>query len=111
MTAAPRVGIIIPARYASSRYPGKPLAMIRGAGGVAKSLIERSWLAARAVAGVESVWVATDDERISDAARSFGADVLMTPESCRNGTERCAAAISELADPPEIIVNLQGDAR
>jgi len=110
MAAVPGVGIIIPARYASSRYPGKPLAMIRGASGVAKSLIERSWLAARAVAGVEAVWVATDDQRIADAARSFGADVLMTPESCRNGTERCAAAISELADPPEIIVNLQGDA-
>ena len=110
MTAPPRVGIIIPARYASSRYPGKPLAPIRGATGIAKSLIERSWLAARAVPDVEAIWVATDDDRIADAARAFGADVLMTPESCRNGTERCAAAISGLSNPPEIIVNLQGDA-
>lgn len=108
--AAPRVGIIIPARYASSRYPGKPLAPIRGATGIAKSLIERSWLAARAVPDVEAIWVATDDDRIADSARAFGADVLMTPESCRNGTERCAAAFSQLSDPPEIIVNLQGDA-
>jgi 3-deoxy-manno-octulosonate cytidylyltransferase (CMP-KDO synthetase) len=110
MAASPRVGIIIPARYASSRYPGKPLALIRGPTGIPRTLIERSWLAAKAVPGVASVWVATDDGRIADAAASFGADVLMTPETCRNGTERCAAAIAQLSDTPEIIVNLQGDA-
>lgn len=108
--AAPRVDIIIPARYASSRYPGKPLASIRGATGIPRSLIERSWLAATAVADVAAIWVATDDDRIASAARAFGADVLMTPESCRNGTERCAAAIAQLSDVPDIIVNLQGDA-
>jgi 3-deoxy-manno-octulosonate cytidylyltransferase (CMP-KDO synthetase) len=106
----PRVGIIIPARYASSRYPGKPLAQIRGATGVSRSLIERSWLAAKAVPGVAAIWVATDDDRIAEAARGFGADVLMTSEACRNGTERCAEAIVNLSDAPEIIINLQGDA-
>lgn len=106
----PRVAIVIPARYASSRYPGKPLAMISGATGVARSLIERSWLAARAVPGCDSVIVATDDDRIAVAARAFGADVVMTPSHCANGTERCAAAIAGIGDPPDIIVNLQGDA-
>jgi 3-deoxy-manno-octulosonate cytidylyltransferase (CMP-KDO synthetase) len=110
MTATPRVGIIIPARYASSRYPGKPLAPIRGATGVARLLIERSWRAAKAVPEVNGIWIATDDDRIADAARAFGADVLMTATQCRNGTERCADAAQQLSDPPDIIVNLQGDA-
>lgn len=110
MVARPRVGIIIPARYASSRYPGKPLAQVRGATGVARPLIERSWLAAKAVPDVEHIWIATDDDRIAAAARSFGADVLITSPECRNGTERCSEAIGHLTDPPEIIVNLQGDA-
>lgn len=108
--AEPRVGIIIPARYASSRYPGKPLASIRGATGTPRTLIERSWLAAKAVPNVHAIWIATDDDRIADAAHTFGADVLMTPQSCRNGTERCAAAIAGLSEKPDIIVNLQGDA-
>lgn len=108
--ATPSVGIVIPARYASSRYPGKPLAPIRGATGLSKTLIERSWLAAGAVPDVDAIWVATDDDRIATAARAFGAAVLMTPESCRNGTERCAAAIAQLSQPPEILINLQGDA-
>lgn len=106
----PRIAIVIPARFASSRYPGKPLATIRGASDIARSLIERSWLAARAVPGVDSVIVATDDERIADAVRGFGGDVVMTPPDCANGTERCAAAIDALADIPDILVNLQGDA-
>lgn len=110
MSARPRVGIIIPARYESSRYPGKPLAAIRGATGLARPLIERTWLAAKAVADVECIWVATDDARIADVARGFGADVLLTSQACRNGTERCAEAIGLLSDAPEIIVNLQGDA-
>lgn len=110
MTSAPRVGIIIPARYASSRYPGKPLAPIRGVGGVARSLIERSWIAAKAVPNIAGIWIATDDQRIAAAARSFGAEVLMTAPECRNGTERCAEAVTKLVDVPEIIINLQGDA-
>ena len=106
------VTIFIPARYASSRYPGKPLAELTGAGGEAKSLIRRSWEAATAVSGVDRVVVATDDDRIADHARGFGAEVAMTSSDARNGTERCAEAWEAApgsGDDP-IIVNLQGDA-
>jgi len=102
--------IVIPARYASSRYPGKPLVELTGATGVSKALIQRSWEAATAVSGVDRVVVATDDPRIRDAAEAFGAEVVMTSESCRNGTERCAEAAAALGDAYEIVVNLQGDA-
>jgi 3-deoxy-manno-octulosonate cytidylyltransferase (CMP-KDO synthetase) len=102
--------ILIPARYPSTRFPGKPLAMLTGATGEARSLIHRSWDAARAVQGVDAVYVLTDDDRIAEAARGFGADVLMTSEAPRNGTERCAEALPLLGATPEIVVNLQGDA-
>ena len=103
--------IVIPARYASTRYPGKPLAELEGATGEARSLIRRSWEAARAVPGVDRVLVATDDTRIADHARAFGAEVAMTPETCRNGTERCAVVARELGlGGADIVVNLQGDA-
>ncbi len=102
--------ILIPARFASTRYPGKPLALLRGADGEALSLIARSWRAATAVAPAEQVWVATDDARIAEAVAGFGGQVVMTPESCRNGTERCAAALGVLGAVAPIIVNLQGDA-
>jgi 3-deoxy-manno-octulosonate cytidylyltransferase (CMP-KDO synthetase) len=101
--------LVIPARYASTRYPGKPLAELRGATGEARSLIRRSWDAAMQVPGVDRVVIATDDARIAEAARGFGAEVAMTPEGCRNGTERCAAALTALGGH-EIVVNLQGDA-
>lgn len=102
--------ILIPARFASSRYPGKPLAKLRGPDGVARSLIERSWLAALAVAPRERIWVATDDARIAQEVESFGGQVVLTPASCRNGTERCAAALDVLGEIAPVIVNLQGDA-
>lgn len=105
-----RVAIIIPARYASTRYPGKPLATLIGSSGEARTLIERSWRAACAVPGIDVVAVATDDARIADEVHRFGGTVIMTPESCSNGTERCAAAVGQMARPPEIVVNLQGDA-
>ena len=101
--------IIIPARYASTRYRGKPLVPLRGAGGDAKTLIRRSWDAAMA-AGVDRVVVATDDVRIQSHAQDFGAEVVMTPASCRNGTERCAAAYDALGCGYDIVINLQGDA-
>ena len=104
------VTILIPARYASTRYPGKPLAELRGADGIAKSLIQRSWEAARKVRGADSVHVVTDDDRIADAAAEFGASVLMTSPECANGTERCAEAVAAMTDRPDIVVNLQGDA-
>lgn len=102
--------IVIPARYASTRYPGKPLVALRGATGVAKSLIERSWDAACLVEGIAKVVVATDDDAIADAVRAFGGEVVMTSTQCANGTERCAQTLEVLQDDFEIVVNLQGDA-
>ncbi|MBB1490209.1 3-deoxy-manno-octulosonate cytidylyltransferase [Paracoccus sp. MC1854] len=104
------VVIVIPARFASTRYPGKPLVELRGAEGQTRSLIRRSWEAARAVKGVSRVIVATDDSRIADHAADFGAEVAMTSPDCRNGTERCAEVLAGLPKTPEMIVNLQGDA-
>ena len=99
---AGRVAVVVPARFASTRYPGKPLvptprSRTRGAAG-----------GRAAPDGL--VYVATDDDRIRAAAEDFGAQVLMTPESCANGTERCAAALAQLPEDVEIVVNLQGDA-
>lgn len=102
--------IIIPARFASTRYPGKPLAELRDATGEAKSLIHRSWEAAQRVSGVAAIYIATDDDRIARHARGFGGEVLMTSPDCANGTERCAEAVGLLPSEPEIVINLQGDA-
>ncbi|SDE66762.1 3-deoxy-manno-octulosonate cytidylyltransferase [Limimaricola pyoseonensis] len=102
--------IVIPARYASSRYPGKPLVELTGATGEKRSLIRRSWEAARQVSGAPRVVVATDDDRIREHAEAFGAEVVMTSESCRNGTERCAEAYDALGGGFDVVVNLQGDA-
>ncbi len=102
--------VVIPARFASTRYPGKPLVTLTGATGQSKTLIQRSWEAAVAAKGVDRVVVATDDDRIRDASEAFGAEVIMTSEACANGTERCADALSHIDEEPEIVVNLQGDA-
>lgn len=102
--------IIIPARFASSRFPGKPLARLTGAGGVERSLIEWTWRAASKVPGVGKMVVATDDRRIIEEVERFGGSAVMTPSECANGTERCAAALEAMRDGPEIIVNFQGDA-
>jgi len=102
--------IAIPARYASTRYPGKPLVDLKGATGEAKSLIRRSWDAAMSVKGVDHVVVATDDVRIQEAAQAFGAEVVMTSPDCQNGTERCAETITNIGRDFDIVVNLQGDA-
>ena len=97
--------IVIPARYASTRFPAKPLAKIAG-----KYLIERVWeLACRAL-DPQQVIIATDHQEIKTVAESFGAKVVMTPENCQNGSERVYAAIKDLNIQPEIIVNFQGDA-
>lgn len=102
--------IVIPARYASTRYPGKPLVPLTGASGCAQTLIERSWRAAMAVSGIDRVVVATDDDRIKATCEAFGAEVVMTSTSCANGTERCAEAHGLLGSGFDIVVNLQGDA-
>ena len=106
----PEVVLIIPARYASRRFPGKPLAPLRGATGLEASLVERTWRAACAVRGVDAIYVATDDRRIQTHCAGFGAEVVMTSASCRNGTERCAEAIGILGLAPRVVINLQGDA-
>ncbi len=102
--------VAIPARYASSRYPGKPLVELTGATGQKQTLIERSWRAALEVEGVDRVVVSTDDARIRAAAEAFGAEVVMTSSDCRNGTERCAETLTNLGGGFDIVVNLQGDA-
>ena len=101
--------ILIPARFQSSRYPGKPLAPLKGATGVAKPLIQRSVEAARRVNGVSGVFVVTDDERIAEACGPAKVGVIMTSPECCNGTERCAEALTQLHEP-DLVINLQGDA-
>ena len=101
--------ILIPARFASTRYPGKPLVELKGASGAPKPLIQRSVEAARRVPGIGGVFVVTDDERIADSCSNFGVGVLITSPECRNGTERCAEALAQLHEP-DLIINFQGDA-
>lgn len=101
--------IVVPARYASTRFPGKPLIELTGSTGIKKSLIQRSWEAAKAVENADVV-VATDDHRIESAAKAFGAEVVITSENCVNGTERCADALKHVSQEYDLIVNLQGDA-
>jgi 3-deoxy-manno-octulosonate cytidylyltransferase (CMP-KDO synthetase) len=103
-----RVLLVIPARYASSRFPGKSLAKLRGVDGESRSLIQRTWEAAQQVKSVDRIVVATDDTRIKDAAERFGAEVIMTSSTCQNGTERCAEVLQQL-DGFDVVVNLQGD--
>ena len=100
--------IAIPARYASTRYPGKPLVSLKGPDGD-KTLIRRSWEAAMQVRGADRVVVATDDTRIRDHAAAFGAEVVMTSSNAQNGTERCAE-VAALLPGFDMVVNLQGDA-
>ena len=100
--------IAIPARFASTRYPGKPLVSLRGPDGD-KTLIRRSWEAAMGVRGVDRVVVATDDGRIADHAAGFGAQVVMTSPDAQNGTERCAE-VAAMLPGFDVVVNLQGDA-
>lgn len=102
--------ILIPARYASTRYPGKPLVTLKQPDGTRKSLIQMSWEAAMTVAGVDAVHVATDDARIRAAAEAVGAQVIMTAPECENGTARCADAVARAGLDADLIVNLQGDA-
>ena len=102
--------VVIPARYASQRFPGKPLVTLTGPDGIAKSLVCRSWEAATGAPGVDRVVVATDDDRIAAAVRGFGGEVVMTSSGCRNGTERVAEAHAALGGGFEGVVDFQGDA-
>lgn len=96
--------IIIPARYDSTRLPGKPLLDIKG-----KSLLQHVFDTATNTQA-KSITIATDDTRIADSAKSFGASVIMTSEEHESGTDRIAEAINLLEiDDEEVVVNLQGD--
>lgn len=101
-----RFACIIPARYASSRFPGKPLAIIGG-----KTMIRR--VVEQALAATPIVYVATDDSRIADEVASFGGRFVMTSADHRSGTDRCAEATSliesETGASTDVIINLQGD--
>ena len=93
---------IIPARYASTRFPGKPLAMLGG-----KSVIQRVY---EKVSGViDETWVATDDERIFNAVESFGGKVVMTRNDHKSGTDRIEEAIEKIGGDYDVVINVQGD--
>jgi 3-deoxy-manno-octulosonate cytidylyltransferase (CMP-KDO synthetase) len=94
---------VIPARYASTRLPGKPLVSLAG-----KPMIQRVWERVRKAASISEVVVATDDERIRQAVEGFGGKVAMTRSDHRSGTERVAEVAAAHADA-EILVNVQGD--
>lgn len=96
--------IVIPARYNSNRFPGKPLAMIKG-----YSMLYRVWSIAKNIKCIDEVYVATDHVDIQTHALNSGAKVLMTG-AWDNGTERIFAAIAALPERPNLIINLQGDA-
>ena len=98
----PHVTIVIPARHASSRFPGKPLALLAG-----KPLIRHVYEQAVRVPKVAEVLVATDDARIHESVERFGGRSTMVTAPCRTGTDRVAEAVREL--PSEIVVNLQAD--
>lgn len=93
---------IIPARYASTRFPAKPLAMLGG-----KPVIQRVY---EQVAGIlDDAYVATDDERIEAAVRAFGGKVVMTSTEHKSGTDRCREACEKVGGTFDVVVNIQGD--
>ena len=98
-----RILAVIPARFAAQRFPGKPLAMLWG-----KPMLQHVWERARAARGLDELVIATDDERIASAARSFGAEVEMTSAACTSGTDR-VAEVSRRRPAANIVFNLQGD--
>ena len=95
---------IIPSRYASTRFPGKPLAMIDG-----KSMIQRVFEQAIKSASLTKVIVATDDSRIFDHVESFNGNVVMTSSEHLNGTSRCWEVVEQSDENYDVVVNIQGD--
>ncbi|MBI4800775.1 MAG: 3-deoxy-manno-octulosonate cytidylyltransferase [Desulfarculus sp.] len=97
--------VIIPARYGSTRFPGKPLVSING-----RPMIQHVMERAGRAVGVKAVAVATDDQRIALAVRAFGGQVVMTESDLRSGSDRVAAAASAMGlEPDDLVVNVQGD--
>jgi 3-deoxy-manno-octulosonate cytidylyltransferase (CMP-KDO synthetase) len=99
-----KVVAIIPARFASSRFPGKPLVDLGG-----KPMIQRTYDRVKAVEGFDRIVIATDDQRIFDAAQGFGAEVMLTSASHITGTDRCAEVLSRLGESVDYVINIQGD--
>lgn len=95
---------IIPSRYASTRFPGKPLVDIAG-----KSMIQRVYEQAKKAKSLNDVYVATDDKRISEHVISFGGKVVMTSETHQSGTDRCFEAINKIQGETDVVINIQGD--
>ena len=93
---------IIPSRYASTRFPGKPLADMDG-----KPMIQRVY--EQVVSTVDDLYVATDDERISEAIRSFGGKAILTSEKHNSGTDRCYEAAQKAGSGFDVVINIQGD--
>jgi 3-deoxy-manno-octulosonate cytidylyltransferase (CMP-KDO synthetase) len=102
-----RIAILVPARYGSTRFPGKPLAMLGGQ--TVLSRVVENAKEAGADAGAD-VYVTSDDQRIADHAAELDVPCLMTPESCRTGSDRVWAAAQALDPLPDLVLNLQGDA-
>jgi len=94
---------VIPARYGATRFPGKPLAVLWG-----KPILQHVWERARQVEGLDALVIATDDARIAEAAKGFGAEVEMTSPSCASGTDRVAEVVRHRMSRG-IVLNLQGD--
>ncbi|MDP4229508.1 MAG: 3-deoxy-manno-octulosonate cytidylyltransferase [Bacteroidota bacterium] len=99
-----KTAIIIPSRLGSTRLPRKPLRQIDG-----MTLVERVYRQCKKAAGIDSVLIATDSDEIAKHVHSFGAEAIMTPEDCVNGTERVAYAARHLAEGYDVIMNVQGD--
>lgn len=101
-----KVAGVIPARYGSSRFPGKPLAKIAG-----KSLIQRTYESCQQCSLLDAIFVATDDERIYEHVKEFGGQVVMTSKDCPTGTDRIIEAVQKEAilKNASIIINIQGD--
>jgi 3-deoxy-manno-octulosonate cytidylyltransferase (CMP-KDO synthetase) len=99
--------IIIPARYGSTRFPGKPLSVFRGADGIVRTLIEHTWRSGIAVPEADAVYVATDDNRIADACQAFGAAASFTLVDCCNDTRRCASALHRTAKYPNLYLECE----
>ena len=95
---------IIPARYDSSRFPGKPLANILG-----KSMIERVYEQCKKASSLSDIIVATDDESILNHVQSFGGEAMMTSKDHQSGTDRCNEVVRKLTENYDVIVNIQGD--
>lgn len=95
---------VIPARFASTRFPGKPLTVING-----KTMIRRVYEQASSSEKLQKVVVATDDERIFNEVKSFGGEVVMTSDQHRSGTDRCAETVGKVAGAWDAVINIQGD--